>query len=344
MSGTPSPTRISFSRRPAGWASTSRNRSWLAIASGTCSPPSGPERSASDSSPAGTAGRSCSRRAPTGFTRIPPTFSSTSMRLACGTPRASSRHNHAMARAVWSGTISFGLVSVPVRLYPATRRKDVRFHEIDRQSGQRVHHQRVIEPAATWMPALESPAAPRPSSADGMKRLSRNIVPSEPTPPPYLPPVAEGRTGAVPQAVPSSDVLKGYEVAKDRYVTVQREELEELAPERTRSIDVEQFVEESAIDPLYYDSSYYAVPERDHDRAFGLLVDVMQETKRIAICWFVLRRKRYLAALRPHGRLMVLATMFHADEILPVGQLERATPKDLRRNEREMAALLIKTL
>src|SRR5256714_8703487 len=248
-----------------------------------------------------------------------------------------------MARAVWSGTISFGLVSVPVRLYPATRRKDVRFHEIDRQSGQRVRHQRVIEPAATWIPALESPAAPTPPSEDGIKRLSRNILASEP-PPPYPPPVGEGRTGAVPQPVASRDVLKGYEVAKDRYVTVQREELEELAPEPTRSIDVEQFVEQSAIDPLYYDSSYYAVPERDHDRAFGLLVNVMQETKRIAICWFVLRRKRYLAALRPHGRLMVLATMFHADEILPVGELEPAAPKDLRRKEREVATLLIKTL
>src|SRR5438045_4844834 len=107
-----------------------------------------------------------------------------------------------MARAVWSGTISFGLVSVPVRLYPATRRKDVRFHEIDRQSGQRVHHQRVIGPAATWIPALESPAAPTPPAADGIKRLSRNIVPGEPTPPRYPPPAGERRTGAVPQAVP----------------------------------------------------------------------------------------------------------------------------------------------
>jgi DNA end-binding protein Ku len=144
--------------------------------------------------------------------------------------------------------------------------------------------------------------------------------------------------------VAATDVVKGFEVAKDRYVTVAREELEELAPERTRTIDVEQFVDASAIDPIYYETSYYAVPDRDYERAYGLLVDAMRETKKIAICWFVLRRKRYLAALRPHGRLMVLALMFHADEILPAASLEPSAPADLRKKEREMAALLINTL
>ena len=140
------------------------------------------------------------------------------------------------------------------------------------------------------------------------------------------------------------DVLKGFEVAKDRYVTVGREELEELAPERSRSIDVEQFVDLDAVDPLNYDVSYYVVPERDHERAFGLLLEAMAETKKIAIGWFVLRRKRYLAALRPHGRLMVLSTMFYADEILSASELEPAAPRDLRKKEREMAGLLLSTL
>jgi DNA end-binding protein Ku len=139
-------------------------------------------------------------------------------------------------------------------------------------------------------------------------------------------------------------VVKGFEVGKDRYVTVDREELEELAPERTRTIDVEQFVDESTVDPIYFDVSYYAVPDRGYERAYGLLVDAMRETKKLAICWFVLRRKRYLAALRPQGRLMVLTTMFHADEILPTADLQPSKPADLRKNEREMASLLINTL
>ena len=245
-----------------------------------------------------------------------------------------------MARAVWSGTISFGLVSVPVRLYPATRRKDVRFHEIDRLSGQRIRHQKVIE-------AGPNPTLPREREA--------RLEASTPTMPREwgreLPPQWEERSSATGlreqgggRPVAPGDVVKGFEVAKDRYVTVDREELEELAPERTRTIDVEQFVDVSAVDPIYFDVSYYAVPDRGYERAYGLLVDAMRETRKIAICWFVLRRKRYLAALRPQGRLMVLTTMFHADEILPAAGLEPAKPADLRKNEREMAALLINTL
>jgi DNA end-binding protein Ku len=231
-----------------------------------------------------------------------------------------------MARAVWSGTISFGLVSVPVRLYPATRRKDVRFHEIDRLSGQRIHHQKVVEAALVPpTPTLPTREIPRPSQTKG----GGGFVPEAP---PMALPVAR------------SDVIKGFEVAKDRYVTVGRDELDKLAPERSRTIGVEQFVSASAVDPIYFESSYYVVPERGYERAFGLLVDALRETKRVAICWFVLRRKRYLAALRPHGRLMVLALMFHADEILPASELEPTAPADLRKPEREMAALLINTL
>jgi len=247
-----------------------------------------------------------------------------------------------MARAVWSGTISFGLVSVPVRLYPATRRKDVRFHEIDRSSGQRVRHQKVVEMAAP------TPTLPRDRGREisarreddvqlpqGLAQMGREVL---------QPPRGSEAIRPVPQPVAASDVVKGFEVARDRYVTVDREELEELAPERTRAIDVEQFVDASTVDPIYFDVSYYAVPDRGYERAYGLLVDAMRETRKVAICWFVLRRKRYLAALRPQGRLMVLTTMFHADEILPTAGLEPARPADLRKNEREMASLLINTL
>ena len=242
-----------------------------------------------------------------------------------------------MPRAIWTGTIGFGLVSVPVRLYPATKRKDIRFHQIDRLTGRRIRHQKVVEEA----PSPETPQ----TLASHESRGSRG-----PAGPPtrgreIMPPPTRGRESAEQlRMVAEPDVLKGFEVARDRYVTVDREELEELAPERSRTIDVEQFVDSDAIDPLYFDVSYYVVPERDHERAFGLLVEAMGETKKIAISWFVLRRKRYLAALRPYGRLMVLSTMFYADEILPAADLEPAAPRDLRKKETEMAELLVKTL
>jgi DNA end-binding protein Ku len=240
-----------------------------------------------------------------------------------------------MARAIWTGTVAFGLVSVPVRLYPATKRKDVRFHEIDRVTGRRIRHQKVIE--------TDAPAEPvRTAARQGGTGL-------QPLPPSRFPDIGSAtppssRAEATTKPVAAADVVKGFEVSKDRYVSVGREEIEELAPARSRTIDVEQFVDSAAIDPIYYDESYYAVPERGHERAFGLLVEAMRETGKIAISWFVLRRKRYLAALRPHGRLMVLATMFYADEIVPTAELEPAPPQDLRKKERETAALLINTL
>jgi DNA end-binding protein Ku len=239
-----------------------------------------------------------------------------------------------MARAIWTGTIAFGLVSVPVRLYPATKRKDVRFHQIDRLSGRRVHHQKVV-----GEPFLEMPSAP---PRRGEVEPPRNGA--EPEPLRQAPLKLEPGTEPPLRPVAAPDVLKGFEVARDRYVTVAPEELEELAPERSRTIDVEQFVSADAVDPIYYDTSYYVVPDRDHERAFGLLVDALRDTNRIAITWFVLRRKRYLAALRPYQHLMVLSTMFHADEILPTSELEPAPARDLRKKERDMAALLINTL
>jgi len=232
-----------------------------------------------------------------------------------------------MPRAIWTGTIGFGLVNVPVSLYPATKRKDVRFHEIDRVSGRRIRHQKVVEDIPT--PSLFlPPPQPSPTRGEGEPTRGREVLGGE----------------SPLRMVSAPEVLRGFEVSRDRYVTVDREELEALAPERSRSIDVEQFVNADDVDPIYFDTAYYVVPRRDHERAFGLLLEAMGQTKRIAIAWFVLRRKRYLAALRPYGRLMVLSTMFYADEILPATELEPTLPSDFRKKEREMGALLVKTL
>src|SRR6202165_2415262 len=134
------------------------------------------------------------------------------------------RHNQLMARAVWSGTISFGLVSVPVRLYPATRRKDVRFHEIDRSSGQRIRHQKVIE-----VPP------PPPSLPEHLKRSLGTKAPLAWADGPggreaFQPTTRSDSFASTPRPVAAGDVVKGFEVARDRYVTVDREELEELPP------------------------------------------------------------------------------------------------------------------
>lgn len=205
-----------------------------------------------------------------------------------------------MPRALWTGTISFGLVNIPVRLLPATRRRNVRFHEIDSVTGQRVHHEQVRwpEPEATAMP----------------RQVQRN------------------------------EIVKGYEVAPDTYVTITQEEVEQLRPERTKTIDIEEFVDASEVDSLYFDAAYYVVPQREYERPFALLVEALESSQKLAISWIVLRQRRHLAAMRPHQGVLLLATMYFGDEVLPVEEL--GTPPSEKPSERElkMAELLVGTM
>jgi DNA end-binding protein Ku len=248
-------------------------------------------------------------------------------------------------RAIWRGSISFGLVNIGVRLYPATRHLDVRFRELDRATGQRLRHQRVREEGsqpAGAPEAFEAPASfergpsPPPSRADHQEGLGPRERDEAP------PRWAGAET--MDAAVPAREVVKGFEFERDRYVTVTDAELESLAPERSRTIDIEQFVGAADVDPVYFDTSYYLVPDLANVRSFAVLLEGMRETGRLGLGWIVLRRKRHLAALREHGKVMVLTTMFHADEVLPSQALEPPLPGELRPRERDMARLLIETL
>jgi DNA end-binding protein Ku len=217
-----------------------------------------------------------------------------------------------MPRAIWTGTITFGLVNIPVRVYPATRRKDVRFHEIDSVTGQRVHHLRVREEAV------------------------------------FLPTQWGGQGGAVQQTPPaevrSEDVVKGFEIAPGSFVTVTPDEIEELRPERTKTIDIEEFVASAEVDPVYFDTAYHVAPQREFERPFALLVEALEASGKLAICWIVLRKRRHLAALRPHQGVLVLSTMYFADEVVPATEVApRPTEKPSER-ELKMAALLVDSM
>jgi DNA end-binding protein Ku len=242
-----------------------------------------------------------------------------------------------MQRSFWKGAISFGLVNIRVRLYPATRHLDVRFRELDSSTGQRLRHQRV---RSVWPEdSLRPVAAPEVTRVQSEPPADRRPVDR---------PLAENAPERYPsprtEAVLSEDVLKGFEIEPNRYVTVSEAELESLAPERSRSIDIEQFVAARELDPIYFDTSYYVLPEVDNARSFAVLLEGMRETDRLGLSWIVLRRKRHLAALRAYQGLMVLTTLFHADEVLPAAALTPRLPVDLSEREREMAKLLIQTL
>ncbi len=251
-----------------------------------------------------------------------------------------------MPQAIWRGTISFGLVNVPVGLYPATRKKDVRFHELDAATGQRIRHQRVRPAESLNLPGLVDESEDQPEQApsggwrhpeEGQGQIGR-AAPPETASAFALPERAATRD------VAPDEVVKGFAVAPDRYVTVSRAELESLAAERSRTIDIEQFIDAPAMDPIYYETSYYVAPDPAHARSFALLLEAMRRTEKLAVCWIVLRRRRHLAALRPYGGVMLLTTMLHADEVLPHAELEPQAPADLTKKEREMATLLVNTL
>ena len=144
-------------------------------------------------------------------------------------------------------------------------------------------------------------------------------------------------------------IVKGYELTKDRYVVITPEELEALDPEKTRTIDIEDFVDLADIDPVYYDHPYYLVPDKGAAKAYGLLLNAMRESGRVAIARVVLRSKEQLVAIRPdhEGRVLMMETMIFADEVVPKEDLDGLPEaEELQVSDREikMAQQLIESL
>jgi DNA end-binding protein Ku len=203
-----------------------------------------------------------------------------------------------MARAIWSGSISFGLLNVPVKLYSAVSRQTISFRELREGDGSRVRHKRVAE-------------------ADGKE-------------------------------VPYEKIVKGYEFAPDQYVTLTREELAELEPQRTRAIEIQDFVDLDDIDPIYFEQPYYLGPDKGAAKAYALLVQAMSDSRKVAVARFVLRNKEHLAAIRPMGDVLTMATMRFHDEVVSPNDLDgdvfEEKPKKADKREVEMAKRLIESL
>jgi DNA end-binding protein Ku len=143
------------------------------------------------------------------------------------------------------------------------------------------------------------------------------------------------------------DIVKGFELTKDRYVVLTPEELDALDPERTRTIDIEDFVALEEIDPVYYDHPYWLVPDKGAAKAYGLLLEAMREAGRVAIARVVLRSKEQLVAIRPAGHGLMMETMIFADEVVPPEEIEDLPDEsELKVSDRElkMAEQLIESL
>jgi DNA end-binding protein Ku len=191
---------------------------------------------------------------------------------------------------MWTGAISFGMVTVPVKLYSALDRKSVRFHQLSGKTGSRIQQKRV-----------------------------------------------DPQTG---EEVPYEDIVKGYEIAKDRYVVIEPGELEALEPIKTRTIEIEDFVELAQIDPVFYDHPYYLAPGAGGVKPYRLLLEAMRETGKVAIAKVVIRQKESLVAIRalPDHDVLEMATMLFADEVVDPERLDDIpAADDVKTNDRELA-------
>jgi DNA end-binding protein Ku len=202
-----------------------------------------------------------------------------------------------MARAIWSGSISFGLLNVPVKLYSAVARRNIALREIRESDSARIKHRRVAE--------------------------------------------------GTDEEVPYEEIVKAFEITPGNYVPLSKDEMSALAPEKTRAIDVLDFVDLDEIDPIYFDSPYYLGPAEGAEKAYSLLAAAMQASGKVAIARFVFRNKEHLAAIRTSAGVLTLTTMRFADEVVPASELEEVLPEKaptVAKREQEMAEQLIESL
>ena len=138
------------------------------------------------------------------------------------------------------------------------------------------------------------------------------------------------------EEVPMEHIVKGYEISRDKYVLIAPEELDALDPKASRTIDIEDFVDLDEIDPVYFDSTYYMVPDKGAAKAYALLLEAMRKSKKVAIARVVLRQKQHLVALRPLKNALSMETMLYADEVVSTDTLE-GLPEDVEVTDRELA-------
>jgi DNA end-binding protein Ku len=192
-----------------------------------------------------------------------------------------------VARAIWSGSISFGLVNVPVKAYTASRDHEVHFHQLEAGTGSRIRYKKVSEKSG--------------------------------------------------REVDSGKIELGYELGKGRYVTIDPDELDELRPRSTRAIDVSDFVALEEIDPIYYEHTYWLAPaDEAADRPYRLLLAAMEDRARVGIGSVVMRRKQYLAAIRPLDGALALSTMRFADEVVDRSQIDELPSRRSKPDAKEL--------
>jgi len=187
-------------------------------------------------------------------------------------------------RAIWKGSISFGLVNIPIALYPATKREELRFRLLRAADLSPVSYKRVAE--------------------------------------------KDGRE------VPWDQIVKGYEYEKGKYVVLKDEDFQRVDLEATQTVDIQDFVEVDEIDPMYFYKPYYLEPQKGGDKAYVLLRDALEDSKKVGIAKVVIKTRQYLAGVKPEDSVLILELMHFAEELADPEKLH--IPKKLEPGKREL--------
>ena len=199
-----------------------------------------------------------------------------------------------MARAIWKGSISFGLVNIPIGLYPATRKEELRFRLLRKTDLSPVNYKRVAE-------------------KDGKE-------------------------------VPWDQIVKGYEYEKGKYVVLKEEDFQRVDLEATQTVDIQDFVDQEEIDPIFFYKPYYLEPQKGGDKAYALLRDSLKEKKKVGIAKVVIKTREYLAGVKPEDGALVLELMHFADELVDTSKLDLPNKVEVGKRELHMASALVDSM
>ena len=199
-----------------------------------------------------------------------------------------------MARAIWKGSISFGLVNIPIALYPATRREEFKFRLLRKSDLSPVSYKRVAE-------------------KDGKE-------------------------------VPWDQIVKGYEYEKGKYVVLKDEDFERVDLEATQTVDIQDFVDQEEIDPIFFYKPYYLEPQKGGDKAYALLRDALKDSNKVGIAKVVIKTRQYLAGVKPEDGVLLLELMHFADELADPEKLHVPKKTEVGKREMNMAKSLIDSM
>ena len=197
-------------------------------------------------------------------------------------------------RAIWSGSLSFGLVNIPVKLFSGTQQHELNFDMLAKKDMAPIRYARIS--------------------------TSSN------------------------KEIPWKEIVKGIEITKGKYVVVTEEDFAKASPEKSRAIDILQFVQEKEIDPIYYDKPYYLTPDKGADKSYFLLLRALEQSKKVALAEFMLRNRNHVCAVKPYNGVLLLDQMRYQSEIREVPEIPDAKKSKLSPKEIDLALKLIDQL